>query len=607
MIPFFKRFIRRWHEGLNVGLLFWGGRVVAEKDQRGENVVGKLYQLTVGQEIVAAPSEGWAWLGELSYRIYSKYYFDSLAYAELIAKSARTGKVKLEVEGYDISFCTGAVFFSGVLWLQFEVEGVTLWVAQGNSRIDCLYYPDLCRVYSIFKYYDKGRVSGFRDYLVFSEFKAVKKGARFSGALLGYARPYHYIADHLTSLYEVATRAGDFYFRNVSVYGLGDGVFLHPKYVSEGVRSVRIVSQEDVRLELASDQCMLRLVRGSNQSFDNYNFRESVRVRVLRDAVLRERHCEVLDYIKSNYDFVLWVGNANEKRSWREQDSFVVDFVRWLVEVCSKKVFIFLDGMTASVEKVSSRRLRVDEISCASERYPSLIEGESRVACFNVAGFDSAEKLLYSTLVDYCLTNSLTDSIHVSRLSGVKGLGFRAAGFKSSHIHPDYIFSPECWVRNVGEGDLTRVSFSVSLEKMLALAKQDVFDVNESKLFSKTDGFRSFLRESGEEYAVESASNIRVFLDSSTDLSGLCFKKDICSLVFKGEAEKGVRLLFVVTVRSSEGIESKHRALLGSVVEFSPGDCAEVVSVSIYASGLGRFKFYGIKAICDQPEFSSYL
>src|SRR5690554_6485882 len=127
MIYYLKILVSKCCFFLSKCLFFTGVRGMLEEDQKWRNVKDKLYQFSVGQVVVYAESENFGGIEELSSKIYSKYYFDSIAYAELIANSARTGKVKLEVEGYDISFCTGSVFFSGVLWLQFKVEGITLW------------------------------------------------------------------------------------------------------------------------------------------------------------------------------------------------------------------------------------------------------------------------------------------------------------------------------------------------------------------------------------------------------------------------------------------------------------------------------------------------
>jgi len=541
---------------------------------------------------------------KIAKKVYEDYYFDDYAYAALAVDSNKTKKITIRV-CLDLEYvfdCCYCIVKSERVWLYFKSrdQEIGFWVLQHNSNFVGLYFLNRDMVFSLLEAYDPVPYNSVMDELFLAEARCKESSpSMFKGLLVGNPRPYHYMADNYVFLYRGFSSVGGCAFGRIPLYYFSGRTFLNPKYYHPD-NNFPFSVFSDKEEYAGKDFCFLRVARGSKPSFNNFMFRRDLLRKIER---VNSSLLGSLKKAVQQFDFVLWLGAASEKRSWRQQREFVDELIGYLSDVKDYRVLVVVDQMTSSFEGACDNK----RINCFLESLKS--SGKSRVVFWDVNLFSMDEKVIVASLCDYAITNSMTDSLVVSRLVGVPGLGYCANSrvLFGSHIHPNFIHVPQGKVVNFGEEtDYTRVSFDIDKNYVFNLVLSDIMQLPDSKMI---DIYSADTRFS----IVSSSDNLfSVCSDEFIDLRIGSFKREVdfsetSSLVFKGEASDSVVLRAMVVFEDERGGRNKVALSVGKVYNFGRSAKIRVVSFILNVKGFGSFKINGLCALRDDPVRVDYL
>ncbi|WP_218310932.1 hypothetical protein [Alteromonas antoniana] len=193
-----------------------------------------------------------------------------------------------------------------------------------------------------------------------------------------------------------------------------------------------------------------------------------------RDAVSELESCSV----------VLWFGICSEKRKWHEMIQTIVNISQVLVHR-GENVGLVLDGMTGRISsEVEYKKHLTEYDNKVIDEIKALLP--SNVKCVNLINATSWVKLGIASKVDFFMCHHMTDSIFISRFSGVDGVTHQSRigtiAKSPQYRHPSISQIPAEWIDDdESNGRSPDTSYSIECDKVTDLFINQLFKVLNKK------------------------------------------------------------------------------------------------------------------------------
>ncbi len=275
-------------------------------------------------------------------------------------------------------------------------------ILQVINFVDGIYYND--KLYSDFTHDNVARMLYSSIHELRDNTEQFMKENLFGGLYLGCVRPNHFFHDQLVDLFHMSqvinkthttVCIGNNYFfdisnliKNTRKDNSNDSYYILPNLVSAQT------------LYLTDYQKHTQLISEMHQ----YIFES-----VTQNKNIRER----------NFDLVLWLGIAGEKRSWIEQTEGYGHIINTLKDYFPS-MLVIIDGMTATYGK----KLLDDKNIVIAEKIMNIVD--PAVEYISLAGEDYLTKISYCKNIDLFISDAGTTAIvpyHFCKKAGVLHVG----------------------------------------------------------------------------------------------------------------------------------------------------------------------------------------
>lgn len=167
---------------------------------------------------------------------------------------------------------------------------------------------------------------------------------------------------------------------------------------------------------------------------------------------------------------VLWFGICSEKRKWHELTESIIKICETLNER-GENVGLVLDGMTG---RISSKVEYKKQLTLHDNKVAEKIEASlpKRVKCISLINATVWTKLGIANEVDFFMSHHMTDSIFISRFSGVPGITHQSKigtiAKSPQYRHPNIFQAPAEWITDdESNGRSPDTSYSIDSTKMV--------------------------------------------------------------------------------------------------------------------------------------------
>jgi len=534
-------------------------------------------------------------------------FWDLHALGAVLSELKAQGQFFLSIEGSSVNArCVGSAFLSGVNYLFFRAESDSFIFSQGNSALAWVYHFESGFLYKKLPQDfsgELGRVLGWCAENGVDDAFFNREAARFDGFYLGHPRPFHYFYDHLSAFYELNSYYPGL-LRDLDFYGQAEDCFINVSHlVGGGVVCKKVEPALLNKYLFNAGGFIFRVVRGANQSFDNYGFRRFI-LNYVEEKVSGD---EALSRQLSSLDgeVVIWFGVCAEKRSWYQQKEA---FQSILDKLClqGRSVTLLFDGLTAPEGKAECDFSRGE--SSDYEYVGSLAESLNFDGKYiNMAGLSAWKKVAFANKVTAFLANCATDSMYPAKISCKSGVGFSASIMRTSqHTHVRTLKIPKSWVfDDLAEGlNEAKVSFNIDPERVSNLFCSLLEAVKPSVLKVKS---KSCLGSEGEGYKFLISSNdllsfpvdVNCFSESGLAAVGsvLLLEDQKLDLRVEVEGQLGVDVWLECVEKLMSGVSRKRVFRIDRYYTIDGVETKSLSSFKLSARGRGEFLFFGVSAV----------
>lgn len=299
---------------------------------------------------------------------------------------------------------------------------------------------------------------------------------RFLGVVNGYDRPYHYFYDKLPYLVDLL----DSVPKELKVCSLRGGAFI--KSIFLGFENEVIVNSLKEAYEHGEEKF------GGKVFFIDVGhplgFKNKDKVNESLDSFLRSRVLGSLGggaLHNKRESLYIWLGMCSEKRQWLERDAAYRDLILRIVRRL-KSPFFILDGLTRPAHISEREFFELPFVKKEEESVAQFISDfGGGVSFISLLGATAEEKLKKSFMVDFFISNALTDSIWCSRFAKKPGVCYSSSNSYEEifrqHRHPNSVLIPQEMVADQEEGNWSKTNFSIA---------PNIFSEFAFKVFSET-------------------------------------------------------------------------------------------------------------------------
>lgn len=525
-------------------------------------------------------------------------------YANLLNESMQSNKLTLpSYNSDDKAFCSNCRVLNNYVYLGFADNGNDFWIIQYNSNLIGLYLEE----HNIFITRLKSEKLKILKYILDIKESFTKNRNQnileFAGIYFGSPRPHHFFADYLSALYQYMTLHGVQNLTDVTFYGKKGNFFFPLIGFTNTSINLELINDDELNLFLIkNNKFIIKMVRGDEQSYDNFNFLEHL---ICASTFLGRQDKQLVRVLNklNNSDYVVWIGISSEKRSWLEQKKFIKLLIDYLLKRYKNPTVVF-DGITSTIDNKN--------ISPSDKAFFSSIRKENQQTNLNlflISSFQSYQKLVLATNVDFFISNTGADLLYPAKFALVKGIGYAANAFgqKSSHHYRTFKIDSE-WIEDqFGTDekviDPTRVSFSICPNKVFQLFRK-VYDMNNNLYLETVRGSIALLK-SCDQYKMYNLCNLTdkfetsiVLQDSKSWNPSLDCQQGKMTVKFSAISEDSIeiRLSFDLFVNNKKTFTYYINEGKDLILECN-NQFIELKNFKILFKGIGRVKFYDISII----------
>ncbi len=303
----------------------------------------------------------------------------------------------------------------------------------------------------------------------------------FAGITNGCSRPYHYIYDRLTILYDhivscksqepipILTKKTEGFLSAANLLGSSIREFFVDEYNDV------LLKNNAFCIESSSSTHPLQRNRGKLNLFDFLHSKYKPNTHI-------SKKYEKFSTFLYNSDFVLWLGMGGEKRVWLEQEEGFILILQEL-QLHYKNIVVLLDGITSPYFKEIEKYNDL----IGEEKKSLLLKKFENINFIDMNTYTMDDKLILAHHADFYFSNALTDSMIISALAKKPGIAYAAvAANVSIHNHPLTFFIPKDLIKDLpsGRGSWATIDVSMDPHYILNIFKNALSFIKQKKIIN---------------------------------------------------------------------------------------------------------------------------
>lgn len=258
-------------------------------------------------------------------------------------------------------------------------------------------------------------------------FEQMDNAGEFIGFNISQSRPYHYYYDYLYGLDKIISSKK---LLPCSIYSIEGFDFFDIGILFEQFKYSSISNDEINRMTLSQGGFLLMpCIQYCRTKFDPKLIKLSSKLRYAAENFRLESQ---QPFDSSDFDFVIWIGISNEKRSWLEQIEGYSNIICKLNERYSK-ICVLVDGRTYPLSPREADRANKarEDVS-----FNELKSKNPNTTFINLIGMTSIEKIYFAARIDCFISSYATDSIYPSAICHNLGVVFISPKIQDQrHLH----------------------------------------------------------------------------------------------------------------------------------------------------------------------------
>ncbi|WP_201501240.1 hypothetical protein [Psychrobacter cibarius] len=267
----------------------------------------------------------------------------------------------------------------------------------------------------------------------------------------GYYRPYHYFYDTLQTLEH--SKISNFN----EIIDLQEIAFLPSSILAPRLNN-KVISVEELPAYLKNKNSVA-IALSSVRPIKGLNFIKSFSDKIY-DRV--EATYKLSDEFVEN-NFIIWIGICQESRQWFEQQTALEGLIN-KIKALRKDVHFIFDGLTCP-HYLNEDEYKYEYCTKEIELLEEIVKstGLKSADFSNTIGAHAFKKIYFSKLVDFFITDALTDSIWPATFGKKPGVAYSIERSEIVQYHPNTEFVPQEHVIESGDqtGNWARVGFSI--------------------------------------------------------------------------------------------------------------------------------------------------
>ncbi|MDD3054796.1 MAG: DUF6270 domain-containing protein [Aliarcobacter sp.] len=408
------------------------------------------------------------------------------------------------------AYCNRSFYVSNRNFLEFRDINEVFFIVQHHKTARALYFPlRKCTIVIDKIELPVNSIQSLNNEIIRCKDLIIKnqsKKRHFSGIIGSYGRPYHFFYDTLPIIY-YGYKYNENFNKIQNIYLFEQENYLSIKELFDLDCKEYVINYRALNEKLISEATYcLKLGYGETK------FRDSKTLFEL-DKKLIDKSLSVVEKSEFNDIFkeaissrkVIWFGICAEKRSWKEQTQTIIKIIERLLKENYSICFIF-DGLTKtfSEEQEDFQRINCSEELKIFNQIKKIIP--EFVPVINLIGAGSEIKIAFSSITNFFLTNFLTDSLYVSRISKKFGISYGSnVSTYLEHFHPNTYIVPKKYSSDITtDSNWSKVSYSISTDtifnfffelidqEQLLTNKPIIYNNSEKIFIDNTDNFISF-------------------------------------------------------------------------------------------------------------------